>query len=1002
MKQFLVFTIALITLEGISQSQFSRFFGEPSSNMRIEEMIETYDGGFLSLVKGSKATLIKFDETGDTLWTKYVGATNSIKGISETDDHNILLSGSTLSKLDEFGNEIWTKEFSGPLNGGALNSNSVVASTATGGVLVSSESYQYFSGAFIYEAALCVYGFDDNGDIVWTKHLSGAYFNGINIGVSVTPQGVYVDASGNIYAFGIRSNSSDYSIIIWKLDGSGNTQWLKEYVTSNTESFDDGDLMANGNILLSGFGFGSGLGGKVIQMDPNGDIVWSKIITVPNSGRAVGIVELHNSDLAISVENLTIGSLSYQNGVYLTDDTLGLKKTILHGGESSQSGGKIVQLNDLSIVNATPTNAFSFQSRINFQQFDTLGNTTGCYEAVTFPTVIDNPISFTDLVMNEIQGGSNFSSTLPTSFYSIQEFDYGFDITGVVQPGDCQGDQGLIDISMDGTAPYTFSWSNGTSAEDLVDFGGIYDVTVVDADGCIRKDTFELTEPTAINVTYSTTNVDCFGAGNGSIDLSVSGGTPGYTYQWSTLATNEDLSNLSGGFYQCIIEDTKGCSKMVGVSVSEPQQLTAVILSTINASCADSCNGELAGFAAGGVAPYSYLWNDAMTQTNDTAIGLCNGNYLLKVTDDHGCISYANAFISEPSPLVSQIATYPSECLASNGSAEAYVSGGSGPYTYNWNNSGAVSNDSIGGFGVGNYSLEVVDANGCSVEQSFMVSSNTPSVEICVITVDSNNQNLLVWEKPVVSNIAGFNIYRNIAGVYTQIGYQPYDSISQFIDNDFGVDPQITSYRYKISVLDSCGNESALSSFHETIHLTANLGVGGDVNLIWDDYEGFSFSEYEIWRDTTGHGDWETIGNTLSTSFTFTDQNVPQNAVSLRYAIEVVLPNTCTSSRSQNYGSTRSNKQTVMGPGAELASGIETQILADAMIFPNPMSDQVTIRLNATNWTYRVMDVSGRLVTSGNSNQNQLVLNVSDFETGVYLVEVELNGHFQTKKLLKQ
>ncbi|MDC3338233.1 hypothetical protein OAW23_10200, partial [Flavobacteriales bacterium] len=128
---------------------------------------------------------------------------------------------------------------------------------------------------------------------------------------------------------------------------------------------------------------------------------------------------------------------------------------------------------------------------------------------------------------------------------------------------------------------------------------------------------------------------------------------------------------------------------------------------------------------------------------------------------------------------------------------------------------------------------------------------------ICLISVDSTStQNKVVWEKPVTAAIDSFMVYREFgSGSYGVVGSVPYDSLSQFYDNTIGVNPNITSYRYKISAIDTCGNESQLSDYHETMHLTTNVGLSGEVNLIWDAYEGFSFSYYRILRDSTFSGD---------------------------------------------------------------------------------------------------------------------------------------------------
>ena len=190
---------------------------------------------------------------------------------------------------------------------------------------------------------------------------------------------------------------------------------------------------------------------------------------------------------------------------------------------------------------------------------------------------------------------------------------------------------------------------------------------------------------------------------------------------------------------------------------------------------------------------------------------------------------------------------------------------------------------------------------------------------ICLISVDSTStQNKVVWEKPVTAAIDSFMIYREFgSGSYGIVGSVPYDSLSQFYDNTVGVNPNITSYRYKISAIDTCGNESQLSDYHETMHLTTNVGISGEVNLIWDAYEGFSFSYYRILRDSTFSGDWELLDSVTSSNFTYSDNNPP--SIGAAYMIEVVAPGTCTSTKAVNHNSSRSNKGTISGGSATLA-----------------------------------------------------------------------------------
>ncbi|MCH8319281.1 MAG: SprB repeat-containing protein, partial [Bacteroidetes bacterium] len=184
-----------------------------------------------------------------------------------------------------------------------------------------------------------------------------------------------------------------------------------------------------------------------------------------------------------------------------------------------------------------------------------------------------------------------------------------------------------------------------------------------------------------------------------------------------------------------------------------------------------------------------------------------------------------------------------------SGSINITVSGGTPPWTYFWTPTGDITQD-INNLTLGTYDVEVTDNANCVAFESFDISDMTvPGMQICLVTVnDSSGKNLIVWDKIPDIGIASYNIYKEGAqsNVYFLAGNVPYNSLSIFYDPS--ADPAIRSWRYKISALDSCGNESVLSDLHKTMHLTMNLGIGGEVNLIWDHYIGFSYSTYIIYR----------------------------------------------------------------------------------------------------------------------------------------------------------
>jgi hypothetical protein len=327
-------------------------------------------------------------------------------------------------------------------------------------------------------------------------------------------------------------------------------------------------------------------------------------------------------------------------------------------------------------------------------------------------------------------------------------------------------------------------------------------------------------------------------------------------------------------------------------------------MTSTDISCFGMGDGTATATPSGGIAPYLYTWNNG--QFAATAVGLYSGNYSVNILDDNGCLTTNLVTINEPAAIDIQVSIVDATCGEADGSADASVSGGIAPYAYSWSSGGTGSSEAalIGG----NYTVQVADDNGCMDSADVEVPITAPVQEICMITVDSTStRNVIVWEKPVVTNIDSFRIYRDIAGTYTLVGSQQYGVESYFTDSTNGVNPKITSYRYKVTTLDACSNESAMGDYHETMHLQINTS-GGAANLLWDSYEGFDTTfQYRVLIDTTGLGgiNWAAIDSVTNNNFTYTDISPPPNA---NYAVEVVHPwGGCTADKVKNYNSSKSN-----------------------------------------------------------------------------------------------
>ncbi|MBS7229458.1 T9SS type A sorting domain-containing protein [Flavobacterium psychroterrae] len=289
----------------------------------------------------------------------------------------------------------------------------------------------------------------------------------------------------------------------------------------------------------------------------------------------------------------------------------------------------------------------------------------------------------------------------------------------------CRGDAtGSATVSASGgTGTYTYSWSplggNAATASGLT--AGTYTVTVTDANLCQTTQNFTITQPAAIlSASTASTGVSCFGGSNGTASVTVSGGTPGYTYSWAPLGgTSSLISGRPAGNYTCTITDANGCTLVKNITISTPAQFSATVSQT-NVSCNGGSNGSATITPSGATAPYSYSWSPSGGNAA-TASGLVAGTYTVTVQDANTCVYTQSVTITEPSTFtVTPSQTNVSCNGGSNGSASVAVSGATPGYTYVWLPSGGTAAAATG-LTTGNYTVLITDANGCTYTQNFTI-----------------------------------------------------------------------------------------------------------------------------------------------------------------------------------------------------------------------------------------------------------------------------------------
>jgi hypothetical protein len=316
-------------------------------------------------------------------------------------------------------------------------------------------------------------------------------------------------------------------------------------------------------------------------------------------------------------------------------------------------------------------------------------------------------------------------------------------------------------------------------------------------------------------------------------------------------------------------------------------------------------------------------------------------------------------------------------------------------YQYLWSN-GAHS-PSIEVDSPGNYTVTVYNFNCNNVSDTTIhVTVNHPysNENICLVTVDSaSGKNLIVWEKTPDKGSAFFNIYKETAAnYYVAIGNVAYDQPSEFLD--VNSDASVKSDRYKISVVDTCGNESLLSPAHKTMHLTVNLGTGNEHNLIWEKYEGFPYGQFDIWRALPPAG-WMKIATIQSNIYTYTDTaDIPG---SVDYLMVINKGDTCFTdlgkASSTTYSTSVSNMEQYKVIGVE-----ENEGMINLLVFPNPANDVLNIK-GVSGGTLYISDATGRAVIE---QVNTGRVNVSKLERGIYFVSVQTEQGRAVRRFVKE
>ncbi len=558
-----------------------------------------------------------------------------------------------------------------------------------------------------------------------------------------------------------------------------------------------------------------------------------------------------------------------------------------------------------------------------------------------------------------------------------------------------------------GSSPYTYLWSNGDTGVMMGSVGvGSYILTVADQNGCEATETVIINNIGGLSIAVdNVSNTSCNGTSDGAISISVTGGATPYTYDWSNGATTEDITNLVAGAYEIVVTDADTCKFILTIDVEEPDLLMLNSSSTLSA-CGLS-TGSATVDVSGGTGPYTYMWSTG--GTDSTITGISAASYQINVTDINGCTDSITVAVSDTGAALIAVDSVSIIPCGVPGSILITVSGGVPPYIFNWSN-GDMTEDLMNVPG-GIYTIQVTDGVGCVSLMTIDMSEIPPApTDICVITVDSISElNLIVWERAGV--VDHFNIYKegSSANVFQLIGTVPFDSVSEFVDSFSN--PRQHTWKYKISAEDSCGNESQLSDEHKTIHLTSNLGIQDDVNLIWNSYRGFSYPSFHIFRrkDNNPWVSVDIVANDSTIQFNSYNDTIPPIG-DIDYMISVNHPDGCTStpSRGADYNSASSNTSSQKVPPVDTTNAIqEIPSIGTTVLFPNPTMGLVNFEVvtnSKTNLEYSIHNILGVQLEykrpAGYQNRFKGTIDLSAYLKGIYIIKFRSERGVASRKVV--
>ena len=457
-----------------------------------------------------------------------------------------------------------------------------------------------------------------------------------------------------------------------------------------------------------------------------------------------------------------------------------------------------------------------------------------------------------------------------TRTFSLAPVERVMNLSATTKSDTCNMGRGkaTVIVISNGNAPFRYVWSNtGTTSTVSGLVPNTYNVVVTDSNGCTTSASAIVANVgSAISIAGSPVQPICPNTG-GRISVIVSGGTnTTYHYYWSNSSTSSSINNLTAGNYNLTVTGSNSCSASSSYNVSAAPAAISFGGSVTQPVCSGN-TGSISINPSGGTGPsYSAAWSNG--STSNALSGLVTGNYTVTLTDQNSCTA-SQQFTINTGTVINPAGTVISPvCTSENGSIQMNATAGTAPYNYNWATGDSTS--AIANLAAGNYTVTVTDANLCSAQRTFSLTTYMRPVGLTTSThVDTCGSAKGKASVNVTSSAsaAPFSYVWSTGGTAAIIS-------------------GLTPATYHVSVTDANGCSA-----------TANATVNNFVSTI----SANGSSHNPICTAHNGNVQMNPVGGTAAYSYVWSNGSTGATATGLAsgtYTVTVTDANTCTATRS--------------------------------------------------------------------------------------------------------